>query len=272
MRFASCFPDWNSLESVRRAHSDLEAAALVFFALLVVCEALAHLSDEKKTERRFDKIGIVFFAVAVLAEIAAYPYGQRNDALSAEMIGSLSGKVTEAEQKLQAMGKQADALTARMDTDSKKLDDIEYRTLLMGPREKLLVGKRRQKLVDALTLFAGQKIDVRPMGLRVTILGGLNPTPSDFEERDGLAKSLIGALNDAHWNAPTISLNTSSTLGGNGVSVHFFPDAPPSTRNAAGALIEALGKVPLATSGPTSDLTTTEESDKATIILVVHLR
>ena len=93
---AIILPDWNSLESVRRAHRDLEAAALVFFALLVVCEALAHLSDDKNTERRFDKMGIVFFAMAVLAEIAAYPYGQRNDKLSADMIGSLSEKAKEA--------------------------------------------------------------------------------------------------------------------------------------------------------------------------------
>jgi len=92
MHFATCLPNWNSLDSVRRAHSDLEGAALVFFALLVVCEALAHLSDEKKTERRFDKIGIVFFALAVLAEIVAYPYGQRNDTLSEKMIGSLDAK------------------------------------------------------------------------------------------------------------------------------------------------------------------------------------
>ena len=96
MHFAACLPDWNSLDSVRRAHSFLAGAALVFFALLVVCEALAHLSDDKKTERRFDKMGIVFFAIAVLAEIAAYPYGQRNDQLSADIINSLSEKAKEA--------------------------------------------------------------------------------------------------------------------------------------------------------------------------------
>ena len=96
MHFATYLPDWNSLDSVRRTHSNLEGAALVFFALLVVCEALAHLSDDKKTERRFDKIGIVFFAIAVLAEIAAYPYGQRNDTLSEQIIGSLDAKAREA--------------------------------------------------------------------------------------------------------------------------------------------------------------------------------
>src|ERR1700746_2240026 len=96
MDFAICIPDWNSLDSVRRTHSDLEGAALVFFALLVVCEALAHLSDDKKTERWFDKIGIVFCAIAVLAEIAAYPYGQRNDTLSEQVIVSLDAKARDA--------------------------------------------------------------------------------------------------------------------------------------------------------------------------------
>lgn len=96
MHFAIWLPDWNSLDSVRRAHSELEGAALIFFALLVVCEALAHLSDDKKTERRFDKMGIAFFAIAVLAEIVAYPYGQRNDTLSEKIIVSLDAKAHEA--------------------------------------------------------------------------------------------------------------------------------------------------------------------------------
>ncbi|MGD0909119.1 MAG: hypothetical protein ABSA96_16175 [Candidatus Acidiferrales bacterium] len=120
MNFAVRFlPDWNSLESVRRAHSHLEAASLVFFALLVVFEALAHLAEDEATERTLDKIGIVFFAVAVLAEIAAYPYGQRNDELAQQAIGSLDTKVKEAEGNASkavsdsrtALGQATDALT-----------------------------------------------------------------------------------------------------------------------------------------------------------------
>jgi hypothetical protein len=49
--FAIGLPDWNSLESVRDAHSNLEAGALVFFALLVVFDALAHLSTDKKKKK-----------------------------------------------------------------------------------------------------------------------------------------------------------------------------------------------------------------------------
>lgn len=120
MNFAIRFlPDWNSLESVRRTHSHLEAASLVFLALLVVFEALAHLTEDKARERMLDKIGIVFFAIAVLAEIAAYPYGQRNDELAQQAIGSLDAKVKEAEGNASkavsysgaALGQATDALT-----------------------------------------------------------------------------------------------------------------------------------------------------------------
>ncbi len=96
MLFPSCLPNWNSLDSVRRAHNELEGAALVFFALLVVAEAIAHLTESKKREKAFDKLGIIFFAIAVLAEIAAYPYGQRNDTLSGKVIDSLDTKAGNA--------------------------------------------------------------------------------------------------------------------------------------------------------------------------------
>lgn len=89
-------PDWNSLDSVRRAHSDLEAAAIVFFALLVLFDVLAHLSKDETRKTLLEKIGLGFFAVAVLAEIIAYPFGQRNDALSEQVIGSLDTKAEQA--------------------------------------------------------------------------------------------------------------------------------------------------------------------------------
>jgi hypothetical protein len=96
MHLASCLPDWNSLDSVRRTHNDLEGVGLVFFALLVVSEALAHLSKDEKRKHAFDTLGVIFFAVAVLAEIAAYPYSQRNDTLSEQVIVSLDAKARDA--------------------------------------------------------------------------------------------------------------------------------------------------------------------------------
>jgi len=96
MHFATLIPEWNSLDSVRRAHSDLEAAALVFFALLVFFDILSHLSTDNKKKTLLEKIGLCCFAIAVLAEVVAYPYGQRNDTLSAQVIGSLDAESREA--------------------------------------------------------------------------------------------------------------------------------------------------------------------------------
>jgi hypothetical protein len=96
MHFATLIPDWNSLDSVRRAHSDLEAAALVFFALLVLFDILAHLSTGDKRKTLLEKVGLGCFAIAVLAEVVAYPYGQRNDTLSGQIIGSLDAETREA--------------------------------------------------------------------------------------------------------------------------------------------------------------------------------
>jgi hypothetical protein len=83
-------PDWNSLDSVRHAHSVLEGSALTFFALLVLFDVLAHLAKRaEEKERLFERIALFFFTVAVAAEIAAFVYGQRNDKLSEQVIRSL---------------------------------------------------------------------------------------------------------------------------------------------------------------------------------------
>lgn len=73
---------WNSLDSVRHAHSEMEGAALLFFALLVLFDVLAHLSKDDSRKHALEKAALIFFAIAVFAEVIAYPYGQRNDTLS----------------------------------------------------------------------------------------------------------------------------------------------------------------------------------------------
>lgn len=96
MSFAIPIPDWNSLDSVRHVHSELEGVALLFFALLVVFDVLSHLSKDDDRKRGLEKMALCFFAVAVLSEIVAYPYGQRNDTLSERIIGSLDLKAQRA--------------------------------------------------------------------------------------------------------------------------------------------------------------------------------
>ncbi|HEY1742974.1 MAG TPA: hypothetical protein VGG18_07390 [Granulicella sp.] len=91
-------PDWNSLDSVRQAHSNLEAGGLIFFALLVVAEAVSHTSKSERRKHVFDTFGIWFFAIAVVCEIVGFRYGQRNDELSGQVISSLSQMATQAKE------------------------------------------------------------------------------------------------------------------------------------------------------------------------------
>src|SRR5271166_97960 len=101
MAFAIPIPGWNSLDSVRHAHSELEGAALLFFALLVLFDVLAHLSKDDGRKSALEKMALGFFAIAVLAEVIAYPYGQRNDTLSGQMIVSLDEKAKHADSSAQ---------------------------------------------------------------------------------------------------------------------------------------------------------------------------
>jgi hypothetical protein len=175
MPFAMLIPDWNSLDSVRRAHSDLEAAALVFFALLVLFDVQAHLSKGETRKALLEKIGLCFFAVAVLAEIIAYPYGQRNDALSGQMIVSLDAKAQQATNNASkaltdsrgaigaaALAKnKADAAGLKADTVSKKADQLDS-----GLRETQYAFSMRDlmdrdQVIEQLKQFKGKTVFVR---------------------------------------------------------------------------------------------------------------
>jgi hypothetical protein len=92
MHYWSLLWDWNSIDSVRSVHSVLEGSALIFFALLVLFDVLAHLTEDAQKDRAkgFERVGLCCFAVAVLAEMLAYPYSKRNDELSGNEIHRLS--------------------------------------------------------------------------------------------------------------------------------------------------------------------------------------
>jgi len=171
-------PNWNSLDSVRQAHSSLEAAGLVFFALLVVAEALAHNSEQEKRKHLFDSIGIWFFAIAVLCEIAGYRYGQRNDALSEQKIRSLDALAEDAEStakraKTIADGAktEADEISTKIGQSEAKIESVSKRAseLDAGLRETQYVFSMRNlptltsrdQLIEQLKQFKGKTVFVR---------------------------------------------------------------------------------------------------------------
>ena len=289
MHFATLTPDWNSLDSVRRAHSFLEGAALVFFALLVICEALAHLSDDKKTERRFDKIGIVFFAIAVLAEIVAYPYGQRNDTLSAQVIGSLDAKSREASSNASSAltkSSEADTKADAAETKSGKAvtESSSAMTIASGARKeadsfeqdiksaKQNAADAESHLADALERTARDEkaLDELQQKLRIRHLSDeekseirdcLKNTPPHevrisavMSVPDGaeFGADLANAINSTGWRASYTGWEASgSEVRGLGLLTRDFNNPPPGTKELKTALECARLPVTIWTVPPT---------------------
>jgi hypothetical protein len=100
----------------------------VFFGLLVMFEVLSHLSDEHPTRaKRFERIGLWCFGVAVLAEILAYPYGQRNDALSSSQDTEQRAKIAALENSTQALKTEAENARAQAEGFKAQIADSDAR-------------------------------------------------------------------------------------------------------------------------------------------------
>jgi hypothetical protein len=132
-------PGWNSPDTVRAVHSWSEAIALLFFASLVAFDAVAHL--ETKRHKLFERIGLACFGIAVLAEILAYPYGERNDELAQNRIREQNAALAELEHK-------------NLDLQAKVLDlQAKYAWRELTTRQKELMKGELGK-------FSGQHFDI----------------------------------------------------------------------------------------------------------------
>jgi hypothetical protein len=280
MHFAVSLPDWNSLDSVRRAHSDLEIAALLFFALLVIFDVLAHLSEEKPRERLLEKIGLFWFAVAILAEIVAYPYGQRNDKLSAQVIVSLDAKAEEADTKAKtAIADSATALSQAKDAEGKSKDAVtkgETAEASLGKAEgeaknaqaaalnALTLARETRKEADSFekdialakkaalgaqeTLAERELTDeqVKDIGGRLLQFAGQEyeiVAYWDNPESMHIANRIHAALQLAHWKYIPPPKNGVALLGGVvGVVVNVHHEANLGTKRAGERLVSTLNE------------------------------
>ena len=268
MHLPSLIPDWNSLDVVRRVHSDLELGSIISFALLAFFDVLAHRTDDVKREKTFGSIGLWFFGIAVLCEAMAYVYGRRNDSLSEGVIRSLSSTATQAatdsqnalkdsgtaitqarQAKTSAAGAigEAGEAAAKIDALDRKAADLEtwegeiaHRLVLTGSRFALLNDSRAIfKFEKALKPFAGQKAFI--------LYTSNDPASGTERETFALAETLNWRLQGAGWRVPP-----SKAMGpaGEGVVVTRSPKASALTIKAADALAGALFDVPLALPTP----------------------
>jgi hypothetical protein len=253
MNLTAWMPFWNSLDAVRRLHSDLELAAIVFFLLLALFDAFAHWTKNKEKEHKFGAIGIVFFFIAVTCEFLGYAYGQRNDNLSERVIVSLSATagqaVTDSHNALQDSGKAkiaadgaiaiADAANILSGTANDKAKSVEVRVASLDAR----IGKASSQ-VDALEArLAWRHIDPKK---RTGYIARLKPFAGsvvlfDFAgesnpEAIGFANEVLTLLHDAGW----LPRNQNNSFGSR-TGMECFT----STSNDAGrAFAEVMGQLP----------------------------
>lgn len=154
-------PGWDSPSAVVAIHAALEGAALLFFAALVVFDMLAHLN--KKRELILERIGLVCFGVAVLAEIAAYPYSRRNDDLSAEAmrnadkrIADLNKEAANARKETEQVRKEGEGL--KKQAEDERLARVRIEASVVWRR---LTEEQKREIGSALgRTFANQGVSL----------------------------------------------------------------------------------------------------------------
>jgi len=244
------------------------STAVVFIGC--VGEYFADFTTCPKSKLRRHKLGKLSLIILIAGIAGEFLGTVRSSQLSGQIIADVEKQASDANERAGIALRQQEVLRSGNLNLEIEVLSLQKELLIQGPREKLLTGETRTVFVDSLKPFAGQEIDIRCE----LMTGGLNGislgNTGIFDEIVGLAKALIGVLDEAHWNAPRVLSTTRSGLKGRGVSVHISPNASLSTRKAAEALVKTLREVPLEASGPTSDLVAAEEPDGNAILVVVH--
>jgi hypothetical protein len=191
--------------------------------------------------------------------------------LAVHVMSSRANKKLAALQNIQGLAQEAEIARLRKDSASFELDiakanegaadakaraaglevealQLRKQLTLQGARENLLSGENRQKLVDALKRFAGQKVDVRYSASVMMVNSAVVSSSPLGDDTVGLANALVGFMKDAGWSLPPSALP--SSIQGYGINVKIVEMASPLTRAAAEGLAKALRDVSLVVFGP----------------------
>jgi len=190
-------------------------------------------------------LAALLVAIGVAGEFVgdwiAAPIRRRIDVAKEAEIAALNKDAGEARE---AAGKAMERAAAL------ELETLKLRKDLMvqASRASLFVGEDRQKFVNALKPFSGQKIDLRRSASAIMVNGTIVASTPIGDDTVGLANTLFKALADAGWKLPPTPLL--SNLQGYGLEVEILHNAPPETQRAAKALVDALKQLSVSVNGP----------------------
>ena len=232
------WPDWDSLDSVKRIVSAVHVTTLIFWGLLVLCEAVAHFW--RKAHRVFSVLALVAFAVAVSGEWIGYKYDGRKEALhdahdtalTDDFNKRLQAEHDDAEKARRDAQHSADSASQAQQKATVAEQDAEKLRDQQGYRE--LKEDQKTKLIALLRPYAPQQVYFFSA-----------PDAEATEYGDEIAS----ALNAAGWKTVGPQYNWGTiTHQGEGVWVEVGDVSKPAPRGAA-VLQIALKKIGIDANG-----------------------
>jgi hypothetical protein len=209
-------PGWASLSSSVEIHAALEGIAVAFFVALVAFDVLAHLN--KKRETLLERIALVCFAIAVLAEVCAYPYSRHIDTMSSEANAALNKEAGDARKeagKAIERASKADERASKNEREAARIKKQAEGEMLARVQLQALVSARSippdrlRELATALRRFSGSRItlqsyinDPEGFGLSRSILSGLTEAGITVDDQAGRIMGVGAAVVGCRVSAP----------------------------------------------------------------------
>jgi hypothetical protein len=225
-------PGWYSLSSAVEIHAALEGIAVIFFVALVAFDVWAHL--DKGREHILEGIGLVCFAIAILAEVCAYPYSRRSDKLSAEANVIAEGKIAALNKEAGNARKEAgeaNERAAKLEKGAASLHKIAEDERLARIRLAEQIAWRTPdlalitQLAPPLKRFAGQRY-------------AIVSEPGEPERSSMI--SWIVILLSPDWKMETATSVSELKFIGTNIVLWVSPAAPNTVLEAARALVPAM--------------------------------
>ncbi len=148
-------PVWNSAESVKIAHFQLENASEIFFVLLLLFEVAAIFWKPWAT--LLGVVGLVCFGLAIVAEHYASVYGARQNELHDADIGRDFEKRIKYARESASAEQRAEVEKLNHDAE---LANIAIQNLQNQSRVRVITSKQREYLIEKLKPLAPHRIKV----------------------------------------------------------------------------------------------------------------